>query len=964
MKRLTLILLFTALICGPARAQIVTVGDTSCSVTCSSVPVDHYWGYSESQYCIPDTEMAAAFPSDTLFFGIGWYLCDEPVDAAQHNIRVYLNQAPPPCAPVCTIPGYDPGVLVYTGPLGDCTPTGCCTVTLDTPYLYTSGNCLYVTVCDDQAGYSAFSSSRAWAHNSDPGNGIYHYNDTTGPYDCDLRTDDYSEGDNCCDSWATTCFDLTEETPTPTITPTPVPGDACPVAFPISCGNCVTGNTSGFTNQHDCGNGHEGNDVVYALTVTTPGSITVIGDADFDADWTIETACGNSGDILCTDFTGTYQAPSCSTLTHYQYGYVNYTFSAVPGVYYIWVDGYYGSSAGNYALEVLCANATATPTPTPTPTELPPDFILITEVFYDANPPGPEPAMEWIEFTNCGTAAVDISNWEISDDENNYPPASEGHMAFPPGSIVGPGQVIVVANNGTQFNNYWGPQGFPAFTYEMNDSDGDPTNDMISIRGPLGLGNSGDEVTLWLPNGSGIVDMVGWGSGSSYPPYPPDLLARHIDCPGASVRQSLQRCPHCTDTNDCSVDFQCIDLPDPGVMNGCTNATATPTATPTPAPGDNCLSPLLINLPADLPYSDLSQTTCGRIDDYNATCLGNYDGGEDIIYEITVASTTSVVITLDPKGTLWTGMALDDTCPPDGTCIDYATDNTGNPYSMACQTLGTGVYYLMIDIWPSPNCIADFDLTITSCVPPTPTQTPTITPTPTPCTVLYSNTFDDAAAVANWTFCDDATSPGWTNNVIDFYNGGCMGASGDTELHCTVSGYSNSDWAISPPIVLNCDDSTIHLAACLAGVAWGSDPTNLTVFWRCADDGMSDCAELTNPANWTLLMDIPNMNGAYDVDLSFKPDCTCSTIMLAFYDYSDYGYGASIDNLVVCQEPGPACGCDTRITCPSCTPSPTPGTPQPTPTLGPIPTTGPLGIGFLIMALSALLGIGAFRRKN
>jgi hypothetical protein len=52
----------------------------------------------------------------------------------------------------------------------------------------------------------------------------------------------------------------------------------------------------------------------------------------------------------------------------------------------------------------------------------------------------------------------------------------------------------------------------------------------------------------------------------------------------------------------------------------------------TKATGDDCTDPIVINLPGDMPYSDLSQTTCGRMNDYDATCLGYYDGGEDIIY--------------------------------------------------------------------------------------------------------------------------------------------------------------------------------------------------------------------------------------------------------------------------------------------------------------------------------------------
>jgi hypothetical protein len=51
---------------------------------------------------------------------------------------------------------------------------------------------------------------------------------------------------------------------------------------------------------------------------------------------------------------------------------------------------------------------------------------------------------------------------------------------------------------------------------------------------------------------------------------------------------------------------------------------------------------------------------------------------------------------------------------------------------------------------------------------------------------------------------------------------------------------------------------------------------------------------------------------------------------------------------------------------PTSTPTETPviGTPTPTPTSGPIPTTGPMGLSVLIIILSGILGISAFRRKK
>jgi len=136
---------------------------------------------------------------------------------------------------------------------------------------------------------------------------------------------------------------------------------------------------------------------------------------------------------------------------------------------------------------------------------------------------------------------------------------------------------------------------------------------------------------------------------------------------------------------------------------------------PPPEEGDNCSNPIKVDIPT-LPWSDLNQTTCGRTNNYDGTCLGSYDGGEDIIYEVTVLSAVTVNITLDPKGEVYTGVAIGTDCPPTA-CVDYSTNYGSSPHGMTCVNLDPGVYYIMVDTWPSPDCIADFDLHIvdTTC---------------------------------------------------------------------------------------------------------------------------------------------------------------------------------------------------------------------------------------------------------
>ncbi len=131
--------------------------------------------------------------------------------------------------------------------------------------------------------------------------------------------------------------------------------------------------------------------------------------------------------------------------------------------------------------------------------------------------------------------------------------------------------------------------------------------------------------------------------------------------------------------------------------------------------GDNCANPIPIG---SLPYND-TNTTDGRGNNYINTCLNDFDGGNDIIYKLTLAAQTTIVVTLDPKGTLHTGIALSDACPLDGTClaVSAAISGSGTPHGFTVA-LEAGDYYIMIDTWPEPLYIPSFELSITADVLP------------------------------------------------------------------------------------------------------------------------------------------------------------------------------------------------------------------------------------------------------
>jgi hypothetical protein len=122
------------------------------------------------------------------------------------------------------------------------------------------------------------------------------------------------------------------------------------------------------------------------------------------------------------------------------------------------------------------------------------------------------------------------------------------------------------------------------------------------------------------------------------------------------------------------------------------------------AVGDDCSDPIIIGA---LPYTDVN-TTCGHLNTYIETCLGSYDGGEDIVYQLVIAEDMTVEIDMVSAAT-WTGMLITTECPIGLNCVDFVSSSTG-PKNMVVD-LVAGTYYIMLDTWPTPDCF-DFTLTV------------------------------------------------------------------------------------------------------------------------------------------------------------------------------------------------------------------------------------------------------------
>lgn len=130
--------------------------------------------------------------------------------------------------------------------------------------------------------------------------------------------------------------------------------------------------------------------------------------------------------------------------------------------------------------------------------------------------------------------------------------------------------------------------------------------------------------------------------------------------------------------------------------------------------GSNCLdADQVVFPPATCSLLLEGLSTCGSYNDYSSTCLGSYDGGEDYVVRLEVTRWMACRITLDPKGTAWTGIAIDNSCPPDYSCIGVSTTSSSHQHTIEGVVLEPGFYYIMVDTWPSPTCIPEFDILIT-----------------------------------------------------------------------------------------------------------------------------------------------------------------------------------------------------------------------------------------------------------
>ncbi|HSH05929.1 MAG TPA: lamin tail domain-containing protein, partial [Anaerolineae bacterium] len=183
------------------------------------------------------------------------------------------------------------------------------------------------------------------------------------------------------------------------------------------------------------------------------------------------------------------------------------------------------------------------------------NHLLISEVLYD---PAGADMIEFVEVVNPTASWLDLSGYSLSDAV--YPTDFEDLRRWPLGTMLAPGDVLVVARSGVAFRERFGF--WPDF--EIDDTEGS-VPEMIDDLGwgdPAAvwqLGNGGDEVIVRDAEGE-VVDVVVYGAGE-YPGSP-----ACTELPPVNSDISLERVPYWLDRDLCDLDFQIRLFPTPGYL--------------------------------------------------------------------------------------------------------------------------------------------------------------------------------------------------------------------------------------------------------------------------------------------------------------------------------------------------------------------------------------------------------------
>lgn len=157
--------------------------------------------------------------------------------------------------------------------------------------------------------------------------------------------------------------------------------------------------------------------------------------------------------------------------------------------------------------------------------------VILSEIMYD--PQGDDANRQWVEIYNSGTTAEHIGGWQFGK-----PSANSWTSAFPLGTILGPGQALVITPSAATLDSDWGSginrlqvSSFPGLPNSPNN---DPVNATLAIRNDSGV----IQDTITYRDGSGWATTNGNDGNSIY--VLPEYLSPSANDNGGNWRPSSQ----------------------------------------------------------------------------------------------------------------------------------------------------------------------------------------------------------------------------------------------------------------------------------------------------------------------------------------------------------------------------------------------------------------------------------------
>jgi len=124
------------------------------------------------------------------------------------------------------------------------------------------------------------------------------------------------------------------------------------------------------------------------------------------------------------------------------------------------------------------------------PVDYNPSDVVINEINYNSHEN--YDTGDWIELFNWGKTTINLTNWEVKDDND------ENRFVIPSGTTIEPNQFIIIANNSEKLTNHF--------------------SQLSSLYGPMGFGLSGDGDAVRLYDSRGaIIDSVMYDDKSPWP---------------------------------------------------------------------------------------------------------------------------------------------------------------------------------------------------------------------------------------------------------------------------------------------------------------------------------------------------------------------------------------------------------------------------------------------------------------